>query len=403
MEWRTPNYLKYVAIRVCLESSMKYMYKNLILKNGLKLLFLLGVLNTLYGLKSIVVSSENEVEHSIQIIHKGISTTEVIECTLVEIQNDRKRPVSFYMDVESVVCGDKQCRVDIVRIYWDNLGRFDQLSIPNGIALEKAKGEHFTAADYQKLDKILKDENSPLAEVYKNEVVSTGAGEGIDGMSGATVLIEKNAFVEGAVWTCYSLWHWVHGETQQIIRNITGADFSITELQDLLKKGRVDWQYFAIEEFIKRKEFSPSTVTSIISAIQQDATLLKKSLQYWELAPNAIYTKTLSKLIEVAGRKNRLLILDKLLKTKQALTIDFFNNLPLTMANFTYPELTKFLLLLDRHQVNSTKLTAQLLPLLNNNNFLIARRTYWFLSEQPLSEEQAKMLAIFFLENEDRL
>lgn len=386
-------------MRFSFKSSNSYKYENLFLK----LVFLIGFLNAFWGLKSTIISPKNEVEHSIQIIHKGISPTEVIECTLVEIQNERKRPISFYMDVESVVCGDKQCRIDIVRIYWDNLGRFKQLSIPNEVALEKAKGTHFTQADYQKLDKILKDKNSPLAEVYKNEIVSRGGSEGIDGMSGATVLLEKEAFVEGAVWTCYSLWHWVHGETQQIIRTITGATFTIAELQDLLKQDSLDWQYLAIEEFIKRKEFSPSVVASMEVAIKQHATLLKKSLLYWELAPNAIYTKTLSEFIQIAERKNRLLILNQLLKTKQVLTTHFFNDLSPLLASFSYPELAKFLMLLDQHQVRSTKLNAQLVLLLNKDNFLIARRIYWFLSGQPLSKEQTKMLEIFFLENEDRL
>lgn len=367
-----------------------------------KLLYIILLIGSL-GLISWSITANMEIEHPIQIIHKGIHPTEPIECTLIEIQNEEQHPIAFYMDVESVVCGDSQCRVDIVRIYWDNLGQFDRLAIPNGVALEKAKGEHFNQADYKKLDKILNDKNSPLKEVYKNEIVSTGGSEGIDGMSGATVLVEKSAFVEGAVWSCYSLWHWVHGETQQLIRGITGEAFTNLALQDLLKKDSLDWQYFAVEQFTKRKDYTQKTVALLESTIGQNPILLKNSLPYWELAPNSIYTKVLSRLIQTQERENRLLILNNLLKTQQTLTPAFFNDLSLPIANLTYPELTKFLTLLEKHTINSNKINTQLIQLLKQDNFLIARRTYWFLSEQPLSKKQAIILKEFLLKYEDRL
>ena len=114
----------------------------------------------------------------------------------------------FYMDVKTVVCGDSQCRIDTVRIFWDELGMYDRLVLPKGIQLEKAEGEHFDQADYKKLDAILADKNCSLKEVYKEEVVGTEATEGVDGISGATIILNNKDYVKGAVWTCYTLWHW---------------------------------------------------------------------------------------------------------------------------------------------------------------------------------------------------
>ena len=398
MGQKTPNYLKFDVMRI--KKYRKYKFSDLFQKFGIRFILLICSFNALYDLKP---TFNAEVRHDIQIIHKGISSTKPIECTLVEIQNPKKQPIAYYMDVESVVCGDSQCKVDIIKIYWDNLGQFDRLEMPEGVYLEKAKGEHFSKADYLKLDKILKDKNSPLKEVYQNEIVSTGGSEGIDGISGATVLVEKNAFVEGAVWTCYSLWHWVHGETQQIIRNITGDAFTNLELQNLLTEDSMEYPYFAIDQLTRRKDYSQQTVNAIKNAIEQQPRLLKRSLDYWDLAPNSIYTKAQSHFIQNTDPKNRLFCLTHLLKTKQRIGTEFFNNLSSSISNFSYPELTKFLSLLEKYSVKSAKLNKALINLLEQDNFLIARRVYWFLSEQQLSNEQMEILEDFFLKHEHRL
>lgn len=397
---RLQNYLKFDVMKI--KSYKKYKFHDLSRKFGLRFIFLISSLNALYGLKS-TFDVEVEVRHDIQIIHQGISPTEPIACTLVEIQNEKKQPIAYYMEVESVVCGDSQCKVDIVKIYWDNLGQFDRLEMPEGVDLEKAKGEHFSKFDYLKLAKILKDKNSPLKEVYKTEIVSSGGSEGIDGISGATVLVEKNAFVEGAVWTCYSLWHWVHGETQHIIRNISGDALTNLELQNLLTKDSMEYQDFAIDQLTRRKDYSQQTVNAIKNAVEQQPRLLKRSLNYWDLAPNPIYTKALSHFIQNTDSKNRLFCLTHLLKTKQKVGIAFFNNLSSAISNLSYPELTKFLSLLEKHSIESAKLNKALINLLEQDNFIIARRIYWFLSEQQLSNEEREILETFFLKHEHRL
>ena len=79
-----------------------------------KILFLtLVMLLYLSGSKSL---QDQNIEHHIKVIHPGVSTSEPLERILLEVKNPQKETVEFYMEVETVLCSDDQCRIDVVRI-----------------------------------------------------------------------------------------------------------------------------------------------------------------------------------------------------------------------------------------------------------------------------------------------
>ncbi|WP_123896765.1 hypothetical protein [Aureibaculum marinum] len=347
--------------------------------------------------------SKNEIIHSIKVFHKGISLTESVDCNLIEVQNEYQQPIEYYMDVESVVCGDNHCKVDFVRIFWDIFGQYKRFELPDKVKLEKAEGKDFTAEDYEKLNSILHDENSSLKDVYKHEIVSTVGTEGIDALSGSTILLEKSAYVKGAVWTCYSLWHWVHGDIKQIIRNITGKSQSIKSLQSYLSSNKKVKKLFGLEQLNHRKDYSEKSVQLVVSAIEQSSTLLKPSLLYLENAPNKVYINTIQKLLKQFESENRLFCLQHLLKTKQKLPLEFYYKLSDLYKDFTYQEIHVLLKILNTKYDISPQMINHLLPLLNHNDFLIARRLYWFLQKQDLLQEQESRIQTFYLEWKDKL
>ncbi len=346
-------------------------------------------------------NSTDEIKHSLQIIHKGISLTKPVICTLVEVTNDNALPHEFYMDVESVVCGDNQCKIDVVRIYWDELGRFNKLVLPKDVHLEKAEGISFTDKDYNKLNDILKNEDSPLQDVFKDEIVGTVGGEGVDAMSGETILLEKSAYVKGAVWTCYSLWHWVHGDIKQHIKDITGKSYSKQDLRLLLKQK--DYQAFAIEQLTKKEGYSKQTAHVILNAIETDPSLLKSSLPYWENAPKSIYAFGSEELLSMLKPTNRMLFLTSILQTQQELSPDFFNQLTPLVSEFTYQEIDIFLNILKEKQMVTNNIIQSLVPLLKAENFIISRRAYYFLEGIDLSKENERKTSNFFEKWKDRL
>ncbi|CAG2532393.1 hypothetical protein MAR621_02721 [Maribacter dokdonensis] len=329
--------------------------------------------------------STDEIKHTLHVIHKGISTTEPVACTLVEITNEKALPHEFYMDVESVVCGDNQCKIDVVRIYWDELGHFNKLVLPDDVALEKSEGKSFTNADYKKLHEILKNENSALKNVYKDEIVGTVGSEGVDAMSGETILLEKSAYVKGAVWTCYSLWHWANGDVKQHIRDITGNSYSKSELQSFLQKD--NYQLFALEQLIRKKDFSKKTVNAIINAIKTNPELLRTSMRYWNSAPGDIYQYGAQQLLPAVNSTNRVLYLTDILQTEQKLNTAFINATNPLIAKFSYQEIDIFLNILKEKKLTTPNTITQLTVLLRADDFLISRRVYYFLKTQELSAD----------------
>jgi hypothetical protein len=308
------------------------------------------------------------------------------------------------MDVESVVCGDALCRIDIVRIFWNQLGQFERFVLPAGVELEKAEGKNFSKEDYEKLDIILTNEISPLKDVYKEEIVGPASGEGVDATTGATVLLEKSAYVEGAVWTSYSLWHWVHGGATRIIRNITADARSLDELRDYLRGENVDFQTFALEQFSRRKIFVPQTVEPVISAIVNTSKLLKQGMLYLELAPIPVFEASVISLIKLLDSENRIKCLNAVLKTNLALSQEFYEQLSFGIPVFqNFQEIHLFLQILQTNNAVSPEIIRKIMPLLDSMDFLIARRTYWFLLEQALSEQERNVLRAFYSINKERL
>ena len=357
----------------------------------------------LFGTLSTATFSQNEIPHTIHIIHKGISLTETVECSLIERRNTSDEAEQFYMDVESVVCGDSLCRVDIVRLYWDTYARFLRLELPEEVALEKAEGKAFTQEDYAKLDRVLKNEHSPLKDLYSDQIVGSLASEGVDAVSRASVSINKKDYVEGAIWTCYSLWHWVHGDTQEIIRNLRGDASSTQELKSLLSSKDTDAQIFAIEQLGRRKAFSLELSEGISKALKQSPELLNKSLEYWEQAPEAIYMQAVKRNLAIPEKRIRLLFLGSLFRTKYSLDAVYLQSLPLSYEKMSYQEIQLLLRILDKHAISSPALTQKLISLLDQDDFLIARAVYWHLADQELNATQEKRLAIFYTQWKKKL
>lgn len=350
----------------------------------------------LFWINLIPAFPQGKIEHPISIIHKGISLTQPVAASLIEVQDEKKVPLYYFMEVESVVCGDSVCRVDIVKLYWDTYARFMRLELPGEVELEKAEGKAFSEEDYQKLDRVLSNEHSPLNDLYSDQIVGTLASEGVDAVSRASVSINKKDYVEGAIWTCYSLWHWVHGDVKSIIRNLSADALSISQLTSLLSLEEVHLQLFSIEQLGRRKAYSEKILKLQLKSIAQHPELIEASLDYWEISADSVYLDALPKLIEIPQKEIRLTCLQSLFRSKHELSENFFLELPLSFEEMSYPEIQLFLRLLNKRAISSPKLNTKLIPLLDQEDFLIARGVYWFLADQELNEAQAKRLSDFY-------
>lgn len=352
-----------------------------------------------------VSAGSNLIRHEIQLIHPGISRTEPVERTLFEITDERGYSQAFYMNVETVVCGDSQCRIDTVRLYWTALGFFDRLVLPPGVDLEKAEGKAFDQEDYQKLNTILADKDCSLREVYKEEVVGSETTEGIDAIAGATIILNRNAYVEGAVWTCYTLWHWANGAVFSIIRGIAGSHFKSNDLLELLAGRENQQQVFALEEMMRRQLYEPEAIEAVRkTAAADDDQVAKLSIRYFEGAPPVVYFPVMAALLQGRDAKQRLRCLNSISSYPQPPPDGFHESISRLLPDWDdYPGINLWLRLLEQDDISSPVLLQNISLLMDRKDFIIARRVYWHLQGKELTPEQQQQLRVFEERYRERL
>lgn len=339
--------------------------------------------------------------HRMEVVHPGKENDATEQLTLIEGINHE-----FYMDVPSVYCYDDVCKMDTLRIFWNEIGSYERFELKEGIDLEKAKGEKFSKADYEKLHSILKNENSTFKDLEINDIIkSKNLHElDVDAISGATAIdLDENEFVKGAVITCYTIWHWANNPIQDSIREIHGDALNIAALNSYLYKDE-DRKRFAIEQLSRRGIYQNKILATINNLeLENKSKLNKLRLSYLEQANGTIYFNSLIKLFKVGTANQKSLYLQSLRKTNYFFPVGFFESFSFETSNLnSYQEINLFLNLLEEKGSPSNVILDNIMPLLDKN-ILISRRAYWYLSNQKLSSDQQNRLEGFRKENQDYL
>jgi hypothetical protein len=346
-----------------------------------------------------LVNENNPIikEHSLLIKHPG--EEEPIEVVLVEVQNKEGLPIEYYMDVKSVICLKGLCKIIPVRLYWDNIGVYKKYKLKGKATLEKYKADLFEPSDYLKLQSILANPNSPFKDIRLSEVVTVvnelDTNE-VDAVSGATTLeLDEKDTVPGAALTCYTLWHWANGAVVSKIQNQTGSSVSIKQLEDFILNENNSYFYIAINEIHQRNAFTKSVIDVVIRKILLDDSLVKTSFQYFEKTKPEQYFYAAEKLFYEGGKNLKLAAIQSLKTTKYQIPVSYLDHLSFEIKNMkSFQEISLFLGLIELKKPNSNIIIQNVLPSLKAD-FLTARRVYWFLINEKLSDEQKQKVNEF--------
>ncbi|MDF7819708.1 hypothetical protein P1X15_18960 [Runella sp. MFBS21] len=111
----------------------------------------------------------------------------------------------------------------------------------------------FKPEDYEKLQNILANSRSLLKDVSMEDLVGKGTenlADSVDAKAGATLKTVKNEVIDGAVYTCYTLWHIAHGKVVAEMQRITETFKSEELLHRFLTDHNHHYQYWAMERFM---------------------------------------------------------------------------------------------------------------------------------------------------------
>lgn len=165
------------------------------------------------------------------------------------------RPLFYFSNIFTPVCLTGECKPVYINFYWDLLGNYTRYNLPQHEVLTRADHRDFKPEDYGKLHEILSNASSMFADLQIEELIAPGTenlADSVDGKTGATIKTIKDEVIEGAVYTCFTLWHIAHGKVTDEMRRITESYRDQGLLHRFLADSNHHYQYWAMEKVMDR-------------------------------------------------------------------------------------------------------------------------------------------------------
>jgi hypothetical protein len=189
-----------------------------------------------------------------QIREFQIQENDTLIYTLKLALDAKGNPQYFFRNIFTPVCYTNECKPVHVNFYWDLLGNYMKYEMPLGKILTKVDHDEFKEADYQKLRDILSRSGSIFADLKMEDLITKGTdslSENVDAKTGATLKAIKNEVIDGAVYTCFTLWHIAYGkQVMAEMKKITTSYKTNELLHSFLSSPNHNYQYWAMEQII---------------------------------------------------------------------------------------------------------------------------------------------------------
>ncbi len=202
------------------------------------------------------------------------------------LSNSKGDPRLFFSEIETSVCADGECKLANIKVYWNLLGNYVGYGIPPEFPLTKFEHDHFEKEDYAKLHQLLLDDNSILKRRKMSDLIdkvpvlsSNIESKDLDGISGATKKEIKESVVKGGLYSCYTLWHIVHGEVKEKMKRYLQSLNSDTLTHYFLYAPYKDYQGYALKQLPKEEfKYHSKQIASIFKTTDAltKAYILKK-------------------------------------------------------------------------------------------------------------------------------
>ncbi|TKG94265.1 hypothetical protein EYV94_13355 [Puteibacter caeruleilacunae] len=154
-------------------------------------------------------SNSQEKSSNIDVAYFGF----INDSIQLKIRNvyDSKGVLELYKaNINTPVCEDELCYNLEVELYWDLAGNFLKYNDVSSKGLTKRDHIEFSDRDHHTLHTLLTNKWPAFLNFNKNELITNDPDVDVDGVSGATHRLILEETVEGAVYTCFVLWHIVN-------------------------------------------------------------------------------------------------------------------------------------------------------------------------------------------------
>ncbi|MGJ7027150.1 hypothetical protein [Petrimonas sulfuriphila] len=209
---------------------------------------------------------------------------------IVELQDEKGLTIWFARYFHKDICITGICRMVKLWIFWDGVGNYLGIQLDEKDPLTKSDHSPFESQDYIRLDEILADTVSILKELQYEDLVVEDTLQlsvddksekklfEVDGYSSATLPSLKEYVIKDAVFTCYTLWHTVYGETKVRIDDLLNDKVDSRYIDKLLN-GSENQKLFALEMVRRNNSFVFEFDSQLLPLIaSQNKHISKKTL-----------------------------------------------------------------------------------------------------------------------------
>ncbi len=329
------------------------------------------------------------------------------EYKVIVTSDEDGTPTGYRMPLQMHVCADDQCRIVDVTMYWNALGYYERLECPPDAPLTRKEHDLFTDADYRKLDRILKNRQSILGTLpYEALVVKQPEpAEAVDGWSGATPQAVADAVVEGAAFTTWALWRWANGEIVPHLHAATCKQAAPAYTRRLLRSEELREVDFALRYLLTQSPTNTEFIEDAFHVLAKAREIEHVSLALDYVCRVAsdqrqLHERLISLVRQMDGYTSRP-ILDYF-TTQPELSIETLEALSAALKDMPYFAVHRILEMLAKEE-RSAKVEANIVHLLDHDNFFIARRAYKHLLKQTLDGGTRQKLTAFRKQYGNRL
>lgn len=180
----------------------------------------------------------------------------LLEHQLYVLSDAQGQAQLFYADVLTPVCIDGICKPVFIELYWDLTGDYAGYGVYENEPLTKFDHEEFLRQDHEKLNRLLSDNNSvlrrkELSDLFDEQPAAVKKiefqGEELDAVSGATKKEIKESIVEGALYSCYTLWHLIHGNATREMEQYLDSIYTESLESRFLFSDHSPYNYYALK------------------------------------------------------------------------------------------------------------------------------------------------------------
>ena len=305
-------------------------------------------------------------------------------------------PVKYSRKVITGVCIKGECRLVNIELFWNTTGTYLGFELPKSEFLSKTEHVKFKPEEYDRLHELLGDPQSALANYSLNELVpaNDSVPGKVDAVSSATIAAVLDYIVEGAVYTTYTLWHIVNGQTKREIEKKTSAVLSANLALELLKSENIRDKVWCLNHISSEMEINPALLSKFIEFISgKDVYLAERSL-------HALKEKTLTPDVQIelanafltSGFLQQRLILQKL-KEAENLSPDAVHQFLTNLKNLNGALIKNTFDLFSIHKIYYPEVLEIASELLNHENRYICDQAFQFLeNSQTQDKKQIKKM-----------